>query len=156
MSVHYHTNDELLEKETEKAMELWLKFSKKYRNLKPEYYLLLDKKRRLRIKPLDPLTKSVLNSLPEIPFLYIEDEAEAREYLKDHSRGELIYLNRSIVLMVEGHSYKTIEARNCDFRWTIEHVDDECRPFGIDPNYPHTNSGSSKRPRSAAARRVEE
>lgn len=101
------------------AMYLWGLHGKKYRTLVSEYNELLDRKRELGIA-LQRISEKELKNFPEIEFLYIEGEVEAKEYLADRSPKEISRLCREITNMVEtDYVYRTLCSKVEDFRAQI-------------------------------------
>ena len=123
------TNEEIkieLDERKVVAMRLWDTYAHVYSSLIPEYEALLEKKKKLHIKAW-PLKKAVLRSLPDIPFLKME-ENEAMAYLE---RLNLLNLNGLIVaieLAAESPVWRIIAEWNKDSRHQI-------RRYGIKPAF---------------------
>ena len=97
------------------AMYLWGLHGKKYRNLLSEYNRLLEQKRALKLA-LRGISKKDLDEFPEIEFLYIEGEVEAKEYLESKTPKEISRLCEEITNMVQtNYVYRTLCSKIDDF-----------------------------------------
>ena len=124
----------------EKAMKLWERYSKRYRDLIPTYQRLLEEKRQKKIKPLNKIRESTLNEVPSIAFLYIPTKKAAESWVKKTSSSALSITILEIELMVDDYPFNTIEAHIFDFKYEIEHQGAKKFRHGLDPDYRSTGS----------------
>ena len=101
--------------------KLWLRHSKRYCTLIPEYEKLLQEKRDLKIKVLNPVNKSVLDEIPEIELLRAKSLKSFHRKLKKYSAGRLSAEIIRIERMISGYAYRTVEDRICDYKYEIRH-----------------------------------
>ena len=97
------------------AMYLWGLHSKRYQTLLDEYNALLEKKKELDL-PLKAIKKKDLAEYPEIEFLNITDENEAKEYLLDKTPKEINFICKQIEDMIStNYVYRTLISKIDDF-----------------------------------------
>ena len=116
-----------------RALELWEIYGPRYATNVATYRALLERRRELGIKPLNKLPQIVLQEYPDIPFLKIDSQAEAREYVKKLREHERLQLVHRIEYMVSyDYSYRTISTRVTEFEYQVRHHGE--RRHGIDPD----------------------
>ena len=96
----------------EKALTLWRNNAENYRVLPLKYTFLLREKKRLKMRPVNQVSSSVLKEYPEIKFFRILDESEAAAFVADFpgSAEELDYMVSKIEYIVSyNHAYNTLK-----------------------------------------------
>ena len=109
-----------------RALNLWGDYSKEYQNMLKEYEEVKGELRRLKISTR-ALPQSIIRDYPDIVFLHIVEEYEARIYLMDMNQAEVNRLILKIEDLPFNYPYATIRSYVIDGRWRIKTMAEESR-----------------------------
>ncbi|MBQ8985608.1 hypothetical protein IJ076_03680 [Candidatus Saccharibacteria bacterium] len=99
-----------------KAILIWQSNAENYRTLPSQYSYLIEMKRKVGIKPLDIVSKSVLREYPKNELLEIVKEDDARKQVKRwRSQGSLDCRVYELEKAVTNCTFKTLKSRVNDF-----------------------------------------
>lgn len=117
MDAHSHAQTEL-ERLRREALGLWAKYARNYRSYPQEYEALLEKRARLGIKPngVTRMSKSERECYPDIPFLRIEHEEAAEEFLAKLDLGRVKKLIGELENLELNYAYRTYREKIIDLR----------------------------------------
>lgn len=121
LDAHSHAQTEL-ERLRREALGLWAKYARNYRSYPQEYEALLEKRARLGIKPngVTRMSKSERECYPDIPFLRIEHEEAAEEFLAKLDLGRVKKLIGELEGLELNYAYRTYREKIIDLRWQID------------------------------------
>lgn len=136
---YYFSSQEL----KDQALRAWRTYAEDYRNLIPEYFRLLEEKKRIRESvpgckqmPLRKLSNVTLKELVKIPFFDLETYEEAKIYADDLDYHGLNQLVATIHTALGSYSYVTIRAKIFDYKFEIDNCQSRKPAVAYDPNYP--------------------
>ena len=114
------TQDVYREELITRGLDLWHSMAKSYQGKLERYEELLEEKRRLGIKPIRKINKTLLAQYPKVPILLFSDEEELRAYLEELSTSELCYQVKTAEEAIEGDGiYHMISERVISYSYEI-------------------------------------
>lgn len=128
----------------EKAMKLWRKYAKEYRELIPRYEYLLRKMRESGVSPLRPVSVADLKEYPQIGLFEIRKEAEAEEFLLCLPENVLLYTVSFVTnAYVNSRVRRELKGRICDYTHQLRMSRcDYKTPLAMDPDLGRQNRRS--------------
>ncbi len=140
MDEYYYSSKRHL---VDRGMYLWRVYGESYRTLIPEYEAAIAYRRENNLA-INKVPNSVILELPEIPFLKIEDEEAAKQYLVSLVEQSI----KSVIWGIEDLKYNRawngMRSNIIDVRYSNNRTNPKC-PFGLDPE---RRTGRSKHHRS--------
>lgn len=117
-----------------RAMELWGIYNAIYSTAVESYRALLERKRELKIRPLNKIPDHILREYPDIPFLKIGKPDEAQAYLEKLNVAEVSMIIHHIEYMIEyDHAYRTVTNRVREYEYQIKYHHQK-NPYAVDPS----------------------
>lgn len=115
-------------------MELWRIYGAVYSTAVKTYRALLERKRELKIAPLNRIPEYVLKEYPDIKFLKIRNPEEAEIYLRSIGALGVDEVIHRIEYMVEyDYSYRTVTNRVKEYQYQINNHGRQSQ-CGVDPD----------------------
>ena len=115
-------------------MELWRIYGAVYSTAVKTYRALLERKRELKITPLNRIPEYVLKEYPDIKFLKICKSEEAEIYLMSLDALSIDEIIHQISYMVEyDYAYRTVTNRVKEYEYQIKHHGKKTG-YGVDPD----------------------
>lgn len=128
-----------------RAMELWRIYGAVYSTAVKTYRALLERKRELKITPLNRIPEYVLKEYPDIKFLKICKSEEAEIYLMSLDALSIDEIIHQISYMVEyDYAYRTVTNRVKEYEYQIRHHGERTN-FGLNPDCIGTRRGTKSR-----------
>ena len=119
----------------DRAYALWEAFHNDYDKLVTEYEVLLQQKRDLGIKPLDPIRKARLKKeAPNIELFTLQYESEVEKYLSSLTVTDLMWVILEIEKYLESPIRITLIGRIWDFKHQIKVYDIPKSAYAMDPD----------------------
>jgi len=118
----------------EELIRQWRIYHDSYSSSIEKYYVLLNEKRELGIYPLYTIPKNVIREYPNIPFLDIETESEAKLFLDSCGCLELARISNSLENLKIDYSYNTIQVFIADSMMQINRKKSGFRKINLFPS----------------------